>query len=154
MINRTLMNLAILGLLAVCSAEVVAQSPKRFSASVVTDNKQPVVVNDLQLEFRRSGPGSYNPSEYGKQQTVPLGTGVKVGFDRIADVRFICRVDSSKARAIVQVLIKTASGQAVESTLEGPEAAAAYLIGTTDLGGFELRLNPYESREVVVTFSR
>jgi len=149
----------LLAVAAIGSTAVFAQGAKRFEGTVVVDNKQPVVVSDLQMDFRPTF-GLYDASLYGKRQAIPLDNGIKASFDRITEARFSCRVDYEETArgkvaraAVVQVMLRTTTGQKVDGTLAGPPGAV-FLVGTTELGPFELRLNPFESRETVVAFRR
>jgi hypothetical protein len=132
---------------------VFAQSAQRLEGTVVVDKKQPVAVHDLQMDFRPTGAGYYDSSLYGKRRAIPLDNGINASFDRITEARFTCRGDAGRG-AVVQVILRTTTGQAVEGTLAGP-GGAVFLVGTTELGAFELRVNPFgESRDTVVTFRR
>ena len=159
MVNRG----AVAYLVAVLSigwTAVLAQGAKRFDGTVIVGDRQPVLVRDLQMDFRPTGEVVFDPSDYGKRQVVPLDNGINASFDRLTEARFTCRVDYDDAgrgkvarAAVVQVMLRTTTGQNMEAALAGPPGAV-FLVGTTELGAFELRLNPFESRDTVVAFRR
>jgi len=124
-----------------------SQGTQPRKATVYADTLSPVAITDPYISFRFEGSGWYNPSNYPTEAFIPLANGVKVSFDRVAEVT----LTSDSGSAPIAVVVTTKAGRKVESTLGGPHAAV-YITGTTDLGRYEYKVNPLQRRVIRMTF--
>lgn len=138
------------------------------------DSSPSVRVNNLKLDFRFGGYGVYKPSDYPTITHIPLETGENVQFANIVEVsftgkriqwkKFVASDERSEYKNLdldgyyhwseieLETSILDTKGERIKVRMKKPEAADVFLIGQTDRGKFELKLNEENSKTVKLIF--
>lgn len=146
-----------------------------YTAQVYADDSSPSVrVNNLKLDFRFGGYGVYRPADYPIITYIPLETGESVQFSNIVEVsftgkrvawkKFVAKDERDDYKNLdpdgyyqwseveLETSILDTKGERIKVRMKKPEAADVFLIGQTDRGKFELKLNEENSKTVRLIF--
>jgi hypothetical protein len=160
------------------SSLLLAQSETKvdFSAYVFPDSSKPtsVYVTGLKLDFKFAGYGTYIPSEYPTLTELPLETGERISFEKIAEITFKAErvqwkqyvepeqrhqydsVDEQGYRywsdVEVVALVKDWQGESIRSRIVRPEISDVYLSGKTPRGEFRLQIDQENNKNIHVVF--
>jgi len=164
-----------LWLAANCTLLAQSEGKQGFNAYVSPDSaRESIYVTALKIDFKFAGYGTYIPAEYPTLTELPLETGERISFDKIAEATFKAErvqwkqfvdpdqrhqyesVDEQGYRhwSDVEIVatVKDWEGETIRSRIARPEVSDVFLSGKTSRGDFRLQIDQENNKTVHVVF--